>query len=47
MAKTTNNGGQWIAEPLPGDPFSISGLAFITPDVGWAGGHVGIWLRTA
>jgi photosystem II stability/assembly factor-like uncharacterized protein len=45
LARTSDGGQTWVRERLPDPPFSVSGIAFITEDFGWAGGHVGIWIR--
>jgi photosystem II stability/assembly factor-like uncharacterized protein len=49
VARTVDGGATWTQEALPSvEPvYSISGLAFLTADDGFATGHVGIWRRTA
>jgi photosystem II stability/assembly factor-like uncharacterized protein len=46
LARTTDGGITWTRERLPGEPFSITSLEFLTADGGWAAGTDGIWWRT-
>jgi photosystem II stability/assembly factor-like uncharacterized protein len=45
VARTTDGGLTWTQENLPGEPLSLTSLAFLTTDQGWAAGD-GIFLRT-
>jgi photosystem II stability/assembly factor-like uncharacterized protein len=49
VAKTTNAGATWTQEQLPSpfQAYAVSSVEFVSADEGWAGGHVGIWKRTA